>query len=221
MDRGGIRNLTRMKIGEPVARTIQNGDLNSWINDAGIDLAYKTKCLRATSLMTTTSAAEYVISTSFTNLLSINELYIYQNSRWVKLIASTFEELDILNDGWRSQDAAPPQYYWYDIQLDTLGLYPKPDSDNQGTNYVRGYYTQKFTDLTVDSSTPVLPTALHLAMSDYATAVAWESKSNDRSSIIKANNHWTFYQKRIMDYLTESKREKEDETIIMKGYRNI
>ena len=211
-----------MKIGEPAARIFQNTDLNSWINDAGHDLNYKTKCLRTDTKMTTTSAAEYTISTDIADdVLSINEAYIYQNELWRKLIPTTFTELDILNDAWRSQEAAPPQYYWYDIQLDKFGLYPKPDTDNQGTDYVHVYYAQKFTELTADTATPALPTYLHLAMSDYVSAVAWEANATDKTGRLKAANLWVQYQNRILSYLSESKREKEDETVVMKGYRNI
>lgn len=222
MNRGEIRNLARVKIGEVVARLFQNVDLNAWINNAGDDIAYKTKCLRTTGSLTTTSASEYTISTALADdVLSINELYIYQNTRWVKLEPTTRTELDILSDGWMSQPAAPPDKYWYDIQLDLIGLYPKPNTDNQGTDYVKAYYVQKFTPLTADTGTPVLPTQLHLAMSDYVAATALDSKTNDKASVIKANNSWLQYQRRILEYLAESKREKEDETIIMKGYRNI
>lgn len=223
MTRLQIRTLVRSKIGEPIAKFFQNLELDAWINDAGDDLAFRTKCLRTTGLLTTTSAAEYTISTAIaSDVLSIYEAYLYQDgATWVKLISTTFTELDALYDGWKSTAAATPQNYWYDIQLDTFGLYPKPNSDNQGTDYVKAYYNQKFTALTADTGTPTLPTPLHLAMVDYCTAVALDSRANNRADTVKANNAWTQYYGKIQNYLVESRREKEDEDIIMIPIRNI
>jgi len=224
MTRREIRNLVRSKIQDLASRRIQNTDLDSWINDAGDDLAYKTKCLRTSTTATTTANAEYTISTDIADdVLAITEVYLYMDgSTWKKLTPTTRTELDVLHDGWMSTDAAVPDEYWYDIQLDLLGLYPKANSDNQGADYLKVYYAQTFTALTADTSTPTLPTTLHFAMVDYVTAVALESMSSgDKSSIVRANNAWQTYYRKITSYLSESKREKEDEDIIMKGYRNV
>ena len=45
MTRGEIRTLVRTKIGEPIARFFQNLELDSWINDAGDDIAFRTNVL--------------------------------------------------------------------------------------------------------------------------------------------------------------------------------
>jgi hypothetical protein len=166
--------------------------------------------------------ADYSLSAIASDILSLTEVYLYMNgTRWVKLKATTPTELDIQEDGWKSVDSAVPDQYWYDIQLNNISLYPKPNADNAGTGYVKLYYCQKYTHLTADTGTPVLPVFLHTAMADYLVATGFERKGDDRNSIAKAANAWSQYHKRIHDYFVESHREKEDEDIIMRGYRNI
>jgi len=223
MTRKEIRTLIRTRIGEPIARYFQNLEIDTWINDAGNDIAFRTKCLRSTDLMTTTSAAEYTISTDIDDdILSIYDVYLYRDgSKWWKLDATTQDELDIIQNGWKSFDASTPTKYWYDVQLDALGLYPKPNSSNQGAGYVKVYVNQKFTHLTADSGTPVLPVPLHLAMVDYGTAIGLDARADKNAEIVKSNNAWMQYYKKIQQYLSESRREKTDEQLIMKSYRNI
>lgn len=224
MTREEIRNVARSRLGETISRSIQNVDMNIWFNRAGHDLAYKTKCKRTSALMTTTSdTAEYTISTAIADdVLSVTEVYLYMNgTTWKKLPATTRAELNLQDDGWKSTAAAVPQKYWYDIVMDIFGVYPKANSDNVGTNYVQVYYSQKFTEVTTDTTTPGLPVPLHMAMADYMVALGWESKGNDRNAIIKANTAWGLYGQKILGYLTESNREKEDEDVITRSYRNI
>jgi len=224
MTRKEIRTMVRSKIGEPIAKYFQNLELDAWINDSGRDIAFRTKCLKDTDLMTTVeNQAEYTISTAIDDdILSIYDVYLYRDgSRWDKLESTTRDELDILQDGWQSQDASTPVKYWYDKQLDTLGLYPKPNSDNSGVGYVKVYVNQEFTALTVDTATPSLPVQLHLAIVDFVSGVALDSRSDKNADYSKSSSVWQQYYARIQQYLSESRREKTDEEVIIKSYRNI
>jgi hypothetical protein len=218
LTRQQIRDLSRKRLGETTASFWTDAELNTWIDDAGEDLAFKTKSIRANGYLTVIEdQAEYTVNSNFPNLLSILEVYHYQNSKWRRLTATTRNELELQNQVWRSVDSGTPDRYYWDREEDLFGLYIPPDSDSAGTNYIRVYYTRTYTTLATDASVPTLPDFLHRAMSDYIVATGFETRGYGD----KANDAWGKYLRRIQEYLVERRREKEDEELIMRSYRNV
>jgi hypothetical protein len=219
MTRKQIRDLTRKRLGETTSAFWSDVELNDWINDGGRDVCYRTKCKRTDGYLTTSSGVgEYSLSTYFPALLSIFRIYFYQNgSSWQKLDPTTEEELDILHPGWKSASSGVPTEYFYDLKLNRLGFYLKPNSSNAGTNYARVYYAEDFTNITDDNTEPNIPEFLHVAISDHVVAYGFEQRGYGD----KANDAWLKYFSRLREWRTESDREREDEEIIMKNYKNI
>jgi hypothetical protein len=219
MNRLEIRNLTRKRLGETTAAFWTDVELNTWIDDACDDLAFRTKCLRTNDKMTTvTDTAEYTLSTHFSDLLTIFDVYYYlDGSIWDKLDPTTRVELDITDPGWKSVSSGTPDRYYWSREEDVIGFFVKPNSTNAGTDYAEVYYAQKHTDITSDTAAIDIPGPLHNAISDYVVATGldtrgWGDKSNDA---------WSKYFSKLKDYQIERDREREDDELIMKNYRNI
>jgi len=182
---------------------------------------------------------EYSISGNISNFFAITEMVFFQNGTdWVKLLPTTRDELDAVNSGWRtlvgyssvntsgtaavttynyaSSPSTPTHYYW-DREEDIFGLNPPPNDDNEGSDYIKIYYSYNHTDVSGDTNSPGIPTSLHLAVVDYATSTGYDTRGWGD----KANDSFTKYLARINDYLVESKIEREDEEIIMKSVYNI
>lgn len=219
MNRGAIRELARKRLGETTEAFWSNSELNVWINDACGDIAFRAKCLKGdTTITATADTSEYVMSSMIPNLYSVTEVYHYGSAEtWNKLSATTRTSLDIEEPGWLDADSGVPTKYWFDRELDTFYLYPAPDDDEVVSDGIRVFYIKKHSDLSSDSDSPQLPQPIHLAIVDYVVAVGNDS----RGWSDKANDAWQKYFSKINDYLTESKREKEDEDVIMKSYKNI
>ena len=218
MTRTEIRDLIRKRLGETTASFWEDTELNSWIDEAGDDLAFQTKSIKANGLLTIVEdTQEYVVSTAFPNLISIQKVEYYQNGdTWVKIPATTREELSLLSTGWQSADSGTPIKYYFDREEDVIGFYLTPDGDNDG-DYARVYYARTYTALASDATTPTLPTFLHMAMVYYVAGMGF----GQRGYGDKENDMRSKYTERIHQYLTERKRENEDEDIIMINYRNV
>ena len=66
MTRQRIRDLIRKRLGETTTAFWSDTELNNWINDAGHDIADKTKCVRQNGNITTVEdQSEYTVSTAF------------------------------------------------------------------------------------------------------------------------------------------------------------
>jgi hypothetical protein len=222
MTRLRLRTLARKRLGETTASFWPDSELNDWLNDAGDDVAEKTKCLKSTENMTTIEdQAEYVPSTEFPGYLSIDEIYLYRDGKkWERLEKKDRKRLTLENPAWKSVDASTPQYYYWDEELDVLGFYPKPNEDNAGTDYVEAYLSIGFTAMTQDTETPVITSKnLRLAMVDYVVATGYESRGWGD----KANDAWGKYFKRVHNYLVgrDTEENDDDEGIVMKNYRNV
>jgi hypothetical protein len=245
MTREEIRDLARKKLGETTEAFWTDVEINGYIDLGCKDLAQRTKCLRSNTTIgvvsceatTSGSAAsnEYSISDYIDNFFSVIDAeFMQEGTDWVKLKPTTREELDAVSPGWKTTigytstdtagtttynyDSHPstPTYYYWDREEDILGLYPAPDDDNEG-DYLRLFYTYNHSDLTADSSSPTLPTPLHLAVVDFVVATGLETRGwGDR-----ANDMWQKYYSKVKDYIVERRVEREDEEIIMKSYRNI
>ena len=218
MTREEIRDMARKRLGETTATFWTNTELNSWIDEAGDDLAFKTKSIKTNGTLTTTEdQQEYTLSTNFSTLVSITDVEYYQDgTTWVKIPATSREELNNLHKGWQSADSGTPQKYYWDREEDIIGFYPTPDGDNDGA-YATVYYARTYTALATDASIPTLPSFLHMAMVYYVAAIGFGTRGYGD----KENDMWTKYLGRIQEYLVERRIEREDDAPVMKSIYNI
>lgn len=241
-----IRNMARKTLGETTSAFWTDAELNTYINAGCRDLAFRTKCLRTNTTFGAVSVAEstvsratneYVLSTLIPNYFAVTEVYFkIDGKQYFRLDPSSREELDAIHSAWQSlvgytssntatgittynKDSVPsiPLKYYWDREEDTLGLYPPPGDDQAGSDYIKVYYTHDHSILSSDASVPTLPTPLHLAVVDFTVARGLE----DRNWGDRANDAWGKYFQKIKDYTIEKGREREDEEIVMKSYRNI
>jgi len=247
MNRQEIRDLARKRLGETTGAFWTDAEVNGYINLGAKDVAYRTKSLRsnktiasvscvATTAGSAANSNEYSLSGNITDFFAITELAFRQNGTdLIKLIPTTRECLDITVPGWRklvgytnsatsgvttfnftSVPSIPTHYYW-NREEDIFGLYPPPNDENEGSDYIKVYYTFDHTDLSADGNSPTLPVGIHPAIIDFAVATGYETRGWGD----KANDAWTKYYTKINDYLTNRRVEREDEELIMKNYRNI
>ena len=220
MTRLELRTLIRKELGETTAAFWTDTELNTWINLACNDIAFRTKCLKATSpktVTTTESVADYTISTSIDSkfLEPYRVSYQMDGDNWVKIPQTNMEELDLLFEGWENTDDGTPFKYYYDVDRDSFSLYPAPDEDNAGA-YLKIYYYIDHTDLVLDSESPTIPKPLHLAIADFVTAVGFRTRGWGD----KENDSWAKYFQRLRDYKVTN-RDREDFDIVSKVERNI
>jgi len=247
MTREQIRDVVRKRLGETTSAFWTDAELNTYINLGCKDLAWRTKCLRSNGTFGAISCAsstvsaksnEYTLSSVLDeDFYAVTEAYFKIDGKdFERLIPTTREELSVLHPEWQSlvgytysntssgvttynytSDPSTPTHYYWSREEDVFGLYPPPDDDQAGSDYIKCYYTYKHTDLSSDSATPSIPEPLHLAVVDFAVASGFE----DRGWGDRANDFWNKYFTKIKDYEVETKNEREDEEVIMKGYRNI
>jgi hypothetical protein len=298
MTRSNIRAMIRKRLGETTASFWSDPELNTWINDACRDIAFRAKCLKGTAYMSfINDVSEYALSTVIPNVLSINEFYYKQDGiNYQKLESTSRTELDLVYSGWQGSDSGVPIKYWYDREEDIFALYPPPLitavaniatsttslliavgsktfttqagkqfavgqfitaasaanlanymqgdvvsysgttlvlnvtniggsgtyadwtlSGTLGDNYGRVFYTKSHIDMTADAEEPQLPANVQNAITDYVVAYGYEQRGWGD----KANDAWQKYYSKIHDYQVERHREKEDDDIVMRNYRNI
>jgi len=245
MTRSEIRTIVRKRLGETTAAFWTDTELNTYINLGCKDISWRLKCLRdndtiaVASCDANTDAAvsnEFVISTNLTNCYAINEVYFRNEDKdYIRMIPTTREELDIIDSAWQSlvgwtytnttsgvvtynyesQTSEPTHYYW-DREEDVFGVYPPPDDDNDG-GICKIYFSKEHIDLSSDGASPQLPSGVHLAVIDYSVYCGLE----DRGWGDKANDVLNKYTMKLKDYTTEKKKEREDDSIIMKPIRNL
>lgn len=246
MTRTEIRALCRKTLGETTAAFWTDTEINTYITSACNDISFRTKCIKGNGYLSTTScsqntaavvANEYVLSTNFTNIYSVLEVYqLREGTDWERLTPTTRRELDVDEPSWRgtvgrtytdtsggtvyynyeAEVGIPTKYYW-SREEDILGLHLPPDSDNAGSNYVRVYYAKKHTPMTEDTDTPDVPEPMHIAIADFVAAQGFEHRGWGD----KANDKWEKYFSRLNAYMSERLREAEDEDCIMRSYKNI
>lgn len=221
MNRGRIRDFIRKRLGETTAAFWTDQELNEWIDDSGYAVADDTKCIRTEGYITTVEdQMEYTTSTYFPTYLSILEVYMYQDATtWVRLEQTDRKRLSREYAGWKSADASVPWKYYWDKEEDVLGLYPKPNSTNAGTNYLQVYYANDYTPITDDGVTPAgISDALQLAMIDWVVASGYETRGWGD----KANDAWSKYNQRTQRYMVkrDTEKQEDEEAVVMKNYRN-
>jgi len=245
MTRLEIRTIVRKRLGETTSAFWTDAELNTYINLACSDVAWRVKCLRSNGTIAVSSceaniiaaaSAEFILSDAFSDFYAVNEVY-YQRlgEDYCRLTPSSREELDVLDEAWQSlvgrtytdtgtgvitynydsKTSQPTHYYW-DREEDNLGIYPPPNDDNDGA-LLKVYYSKKHTDLSSDGASPTLPEGIHLSIVDFAVASGLE----DRGWGDRANDMWNKYKMKLKEYQTERRVEREDDDIVMKNYRNI
>jgi len=245
MIRSAIRAMARKRLGETTSAFWTDTELDNYINLGCKDVSWRLKCLRSNGTINVSScvantvaeaSTEVTISSSFSDFYAVNEVYFKrENKDYVRLIPTSREELDVLNDSWRSMvgythtntasgvitynygsETSEPTHYYWSREENILGIYPPPNDDHDGAP-LKIYYSREHTDLSSDTASPQLPTGIHLAVVDFTVATGLE----DRGWGDRANDMWNKYFTKLKDYTTEKKNEREDEEIIMKNYRNV
>lgn len=219
MTRLQIRTLARKLLGETTTAFWTDTELNTNIDTACDDLAFRTKCLRANGKMTTVvDTAEYALLTAYPTAIAVLEVYYYlDGATWDKIDPKNRDELNIEYPGWKSAASGCPFCYYWSREENIIGFFVKPNSTNAGVDYAEVYYAKMHTAIDSDTAAIDIPSALHLAIVDHVVATGfaqrgWGDKSNDV---------WQKYYSKINDYTIERRREREDEEIISKNYRNI
>lgn len=110
-----------------------------------------------------------------------------------------------------------PQYYYWDRERDLFGLWLPPDTVNATSNNVHVYYLARHSDLGSDSEIPDIPEPISLAIVDWVVYQGFETRGWGD----KANDAFAKYIAKIGDYITERDREREDEILVAKNYRNV
>jgi hypothetical protein len=113
--------------------------------------------------------------------------------------------------------AGQPTHYYYDREEDLFGLWVPPNAINATSNNVRVYYNAKNADLGDDSDVPTIPEPLHQAIIDWVVYTGFDTRGWGD----KANDALAKYYAKINDYIAETDREREDEVLVAKSYRNI
>lgn len=219
MIRSEIRDMSRKLLGETTASFWSDTELNGWVDLACKDLSFRAKCIKDDGKMTTIAEqAEYALSTYFPTAITVLEVYYYQDgTSWEKLDPTNRDELNNDCPGWKSDSSGTPDTYYWDREEDMIGFHVKPNATNAGTNYAEVYYAKKHTNITGDSATIDIPEPLHLTIVDWVVATGLDSRGWGD----KANDKWQKYFSKIHDYTVEKKREREDDNLISKNYRNI
>lgn len=222
MTRTRIRNLIRKKLMETTASFWTDVELNDWINDAGHDVAFKTKCIQTDGKFAAAeSTSEYVLTDYFSGLISVTRAYFYQNgATWTELDPTSIDKLNKLHPGWKNADDGVPSEYYFDFERSkTLGLYVSPNSTNAGSEYIELYYGNDYTDISSDDDSPdSIPELLQQGMVEYVVATGLET----RGYRDKANDAWMKYEARLRTYhAAKDGIIHEDDDVIMKPAQNI
>lgn len=212
MTRTVLRTTIRKKLGEATQVYWLDTDLDQWIEDAQLNIVWRTLCNKQRTVATTTAdTVRYTLSSLVPNCLKILRCRIYDSSNedWTQIEQKTQEYLDRNYPNWMTADTSEPQFYVYDIELDELILYPAADSDHVGA-YLELYNVYKPTAVTSDGGEPDLPDTLHPAVVDYVVAMGLESRGYQDI----ANIHWQTYENKINRYYTDRGTEPDEEIIM-------
>jgi len=128
----------RRKLAEVTAAFFTDLEVYSWLNQGQIDIATKSRCLKKNVTVTTDSNQEYDLKTStnsFGDIIDISEdgvSFKKNGTSWDMLSYTTKWRLNREQPSWRGVSSGTPNEYYYDKVSKTIGLYPKPNSSNQG-----------------------------------------------------------------------------------------
>lgn len=225
MTLGTMRAMIRKRLGETVAAFWTDSQLNDWIKDASDEISFKTKAIKTNGkFVSSIGVTDYTASSHLTDITSVYEAYYdtgvtsgaTHTETWKKLIMLQEGRTELNNrfPGWRNTENDVPHYYYYDNEEDLFFLWPPPKTDVAGADRVHAYYTKKHPTYANDNAESSLPLPLHLAVVDWVTSLGYESRGYGD----KANDAMSKVNGRMREYLTEKKRQKEDEEIITRPY---
>lgn len=223
MTRKEIRDMVRKRLGETQGVFWSDTELNGWMQQAANEIAFKTKSIRASGVMTTTSGVmDYIATDHFPGIIAALEVYYdigasVQN--FVKLEAFTDgrTQMDLEYPGWMNVQSGTPVKYGHDHEENNLWFFPKPSATFAGSGRAKVFYARDHVAMANDNASSTLPEPLHLAIADWTASLGYESrgygdKAND--AMAKANG-------RMREYLTERKRQKEDQELVMRPYKSF
>jgi len=90
-------------------------------------------------------------------------------------------------------------------------------TEESTTNAAEVHCCKTAPTLSSDSATSTLPENLHEAVVDFVVATGFST----RGWVDKENDAWQKFFTRIKEYMVERHRQREDESIISRNYRNV
>lgn len=150
MNLSDIRSRVRLLAPEATTGVIDNMNMNSLINDAALDVVYRTNCLQNYADKTVVAATqEYDVPTDCLKVLAV---YYGGTGEWEKLPEVTMTWLsNQVDDDWFDDTGTTYAYY---KRAAKIGLYKTPTSSEAGTNYLRIFYIEQPDTVSSDSDVP-------------------------------------------------------------------
>jgi hypothetical protein len=141
----------RRNLSEVTAAFWTDLEVYNKLNQGQVHIVTKSKCLKKTvTITTTTGTQEYDLRTStnsFSDIIDIAEDGVYfkiSGTTYFPLKYRSIKRLNIEFPGWQGTPASNPTYYYYNKSTKTIGLYPKPNASNAGAYlFVTGYHKPK------------------------------------------------------------------------------
>lgn len=151
MTLGDVRTRFRLMMGGQAPESvISNTELDYLINDGLKDVALRSECLEASNDQdVTASTQEYTVPN---DCVKITSVYYGGSGDWEKLTEVTPDWLaNEIDSEWLNDSGTTYGYY---KRGNKIGLYKIPGSSEAGTNYLRIYYIQQPTELTLTTDVP-------------------------------------------------------------------
>jgi len=165
-----------------------NSEIYDYINQAirylGTDLEWPIQLAQATSVA---NQAVYTLPDDF---ISISDFYF--NNRDLPIVDRS--DLTALAGQWQDAPASTPQYA-YRQDNSKIGLFPKPNSDNDGLA-IQIWYIKVPPDLEDDVTAPDLHVSFHDCLPFYAAFLCEDKLGNTKKSN-KELELYEYHKKRI------------------------
>lgn len=137
-----LKRLARLYVPQAKLNAIPEEDLETILNEGSIDVTQRLLCKKAIETFNVTAnTSEYIISTSLTRYLTMDEPGLWWNdgSQWTKLDPVTIKWLDNRMPNWRNASAGTPARYA--LYGDNLIIHPAPDTTR--ASGFKAYFIQK------------------------------------------------------------------------------
>lgn len=131
--------------------------LNYWINEAHRQVLKDSLATRHRANITTVlGQREYTLATDLMEMVAVYIVNSDSTSTYKRIAQAEIDTLDEEKPFWEDADNAEPvQYYIRPTTYSVvIGLYPEPDSDHAGTNYLRYDYIPTPPTLSSDTDEP-------------------------------------------------------------------
>ena len=157
-----VRNAVRQQINDtgPTSSEYYFSDttLNYWINEAQLKIIKKCLCVETRTHITTSSTTfpnEYILPATFLEILRVYIINTSSANRtsYLRLSQTNYNRLDKDSSAWDDAGFSTPSEYYirYTTYSVLIGLYPPPDEDHAGTDFLRIDYVKFFSDMSSDS----------------------------------------------------------------------